>query len=150
MEIRKPDESEYKKILSLSPQALCDGTLGEAKPSDEKVRQLIQPLLHKGSYYLIAAEGGKLMGWIFIGASKDPLTEKICGFIYELFVLAEYRGNGISKRLMETGMKHLKQDGYTEVRLSVYADNPAIKLYKKLGFTPRTISMSMPIQNNEC
>ncbi|MFC0190020.1 GNAT family N-acetyltransferase [Fictibacillus aquaticus] len=145
MEIRKPNDSEYKKVLSLSPQALFDGTLGEVKPSDDKVKQLIDPLLKKGSYYLIATEGDDLMGWILIGTSKDPFTEETYGFIYELFVREEFRGNGISKRLMETGINHLKQDGYSEIRLSVYAGNQAIKLYEKLGFKNRTITMSMPI-----
>ncbi|MFF3021793.1 GNAT family N-acetyltransferase [Gottfriedia sp. NPDC057948] len=145
MEIRKPNESEYKKILSLSPQALFDGTLGEAKPSDEKIKQLIEPLLQKGSYYLIASENDNLMGWILIGASKDQLTEKKYGFIYELFVLEQFRGNGISKPLIDSGIEHLKQDGYSEVRLSVYAGNQAIKLYEKTGFKNRTITMSMPI-----
>jgi ribosomal protein S18 acetylase RimI-like enzyme len=145
MEIRKPNESEYKKVLSLSPQAVFDGTLGEVKPSDEKVKQLIERLLQKGSYYLIATEGDNLMGWILIGTSKDHFTEKKYGFIYELFVLEEFRGNGISKRLIETGVEHLKQDGFSEVRLSVYAGNQAIKLYEKLGFKDKTITMSMPI-----
>jgi ribosomal protein S18 acetylase RimI-like enzyme len=145
MEIRKPNESEYKKVLSLSPQALFEGTLGEAKLSDEKVKQLIEPLMQKGSYYLIATEGDNLMGWILIGTRKDQFTEKIYGFIYELFVLEEFRGNGIAKQLMETGIEHLKQDGCSEVRLRVYAGNQAIKLYEKLGFKNRTITMSMHI-----
>ncbi len=145
MEIRKPNDSEYRKILSLSPQAVFDGTLGEVKPTDEKIKQLIDPLLQKRSYYLIASEDDILQGWILIGASKDQLTEKKYGFIYELFVLEEFRGNGISKRLMESGMEHFKQDGYSEVRLSVYAGNQAIKLYEKLGFKNRTITMSMSI-----
>ena len=145
MEIRKPNNSEYKKVLSLSPQALFEGTLGEAKPSDEKVKQLIEPLLQKGSYYLIAAKGDTLMGWILIGTSKDQFTEKIHGFIYELYVLEEFRGNGISKQLMETGIEHLKQDGYSEVRLRVYVGNQALKQYEKLGFKNKAITMSMPI-----
>ncbi|MDR6123538.1 ribosomal protein S18 acetylase RimI-like enzyme [Bacillus sp. SLBN-46] len=145
MEIRKPNDLEYNMILSLSPQALFAGTLGEAKPSDEKVKQLIEPLLQKGSYYLIATEGDNLMGWILIGTNKDQLTEKMCGFIYELFVLEEFRGNGISKQLMETGIEQLKLYGFSEVRLSVYAGNQAIKLYEKLGFKNKIITMSMPI-----
>lgn len=145
MEIRKPNYLEYKKVLSLSPKALFDGTLGEAKPTDEKVKQLIERLLQKGSYYLIATEGDNLMGWILIGTSKEQFTEKIYGFIYELFVLEKFRGNGISKQLMKTGIEHLKQDRYSEVRLSVYAGNQALKLYEKLGFKNRTITMSMQI-----
>ncbi|PEC47685.1 hypothetical protein COJ46_04510 [Bacillus sp. AFS077874] len=86
-----------------------------------------------------------VMGWILIGTSKDQLTEKKYGFIYELFVLEQFRGNGISKPLIDSGIEHLKQDGYSEVRLSVYAGNQAIKLYEKTGFKNRTITMSMPI-----
>ncbi|ARP42716.1 putative N-acetyltransferase YdgE [Geobacillus thermodenitrificans] len=145
MEIRKPNDAEYKKILSLSPQALFEGTLGEVKLSDEKAKQLIEALLQKGSDYLIATEDDHLMGWILIGTKKDQLTETIYGFIYELFVLEEFRGNGISKRLLEAGIEHLKREGYSEVRLSVYAGNQAMKLYEKLGFKHRTITMSMNI-----
>ncbi|WP_053362379.1 GNAT family N-acetyltransferase [Bacillus sp. FJAT-27251] len=145
MEIRKPKDLEFKTILSLSPQAVYDGTLGDVKPSDEKVNQLIEALLQKGSYYLIATENDILFGWILIGASKDQFTDKKYGFIYELFVLEEFRGNGISKQLMEKGIEHLKKEGYSEVRLSAFAGNQAIKLYEKLGFYIRTVTMSMPI-----
>ncbi|PGL70124.1 GNAT family N-acetyltransferase [Bacillus sp. AFS055030] len=145
MDIRKPNDSEYRMILSLSPKALFEGTLGEVIPTDEKIKQLIDPLLQKGCYYLIAKKEDILLGWILIGTSKDQLTEKKYGFIYELYVLEEFRGNGISKRLIESGMEHLKQDGYSEVRLNVYAGNHAIKLYEKLGFINRTLTMGRSI-----
>ena len=85
------------------------------------------------------------MGWILIGTSQDQFTDKISGFIYELFVLEEFRGNGISKRLMRTAIDHLRQDGYAEVRLSAFAENQAIKLYQKMGFNIRTVTMSLPL-----
>ncbi|MFS0784593.1 N-acetyltransferase family protein [Bacillus sp. 1P06AnD] len=145
MDIRKPSDLELQRILSLSPQAVFDGTLGEVRPTNQKIEQLIEPLLRKGNYYLIAIENDRLMGWILIGSSKDQFTDKINGFIYELFVLEEFRGKGISKMLMRTGIDYLKQDGYSEVRLSAFAGNQAIKLYEKLGFNLRTITMSLPI-----
>lgn len=135
MDVRKPNDSELEMIISLSPQALFDGTLGEVMPTNEKIKRLVEPLLDKGSYYLIATENAELMGWILIGASKDQFTDKMNGFIYELFVLEEYRGNGVSKQLMRTAIDHLRQDGYSEVRLSAFSGNPAIKLYEKMGFT---------------
>ncbi|PFB97385.1 GNAT family N-acetyltransferase [Bacillus cereus] len=145
MEIRKPNDSELKNIILLSPQAVFDGTLGEVKPTNEKIKHLVEPLLEKGSYYLIATENDKIMGWILIGASKDQFTDKMNGFIYELFVREEFRGDGISKRLMRTAIEHLRQDGYSEVRLSAFTGNKAIKLYEKMGFNIRTVSMSLPL-----
>ncbi|MEK5431256.1 GNAT family N-acetyltransferase [Lysinibacillus sp. FSL R7-0073] len=145
MDIRKPTDSELKKVLTLSPEAVFDGTLGEVKPTNEKVEQLVKTLLNKGSYYLIAAEGDKLMGWILLGESKDQFTDKLNGFIYELFVIEEFRGHGISKHLMKTAIDHLKQGGYSEVRLSAFAGNKAIKLYEKMGFNVRTVTLSLPL-----
>ena len=87
VDIRKPSESEFEKVISLSPQALFDGTLGEVMPTNEKIKRLVEPLLEKGSYYLIATENDELMGWVLIGASKDQFTDKMNGFIYELFVI---------------------------------------------------------------
>ena len=145
MDIRKPNDFELKKVLSLSPQAVFDGTLGEVEPTKEKIDQLVKPLLEKGSYYLIATENDQLMGWILIGTGKDQFTNRMNGFIYELFVLEEFRGNGISKLLMRAGIDHLKQDGYSEIRLSAFAGNQAINLYEKLGFSIRTITMSLQL-----
>lgn len=145
MEIRKPNDSELKNIILLSPQAVFDGTLGEVNPTIEKIKHLVEPLLEKGSYYLIATENDKIMGWILIGGSKDQFTDMMNGFIYELFVREEYRGNGISKRLMRTAIDDLRQDGYSEVRLSAFAGNQAIKLYEKIGFNIRTVSMSLQL-----
>lgn len=145
MEIRKPNDSELKNIILLSPQAVFNGTLGEVKPTNEKIKHLVEPLLEKGSYYLIATENDKLMGWVLIGTSKDQFTDRINGFIYELFVREEFRGNGISKQLMRIAIDQLKQDGHSEVRLSAFAGNQAIKLYEKMGFNIRTVSMSLPL-----
>lgn len=145
MDIRKPNDLELKKVILLSPQAIFDGTLGEVKPTNEKVKRLVEPLLEKGSYYLIATENDKIMGWILLGTSKDQFTDKMNGFIYELFVIEEFRGNGISKRLMRTAIDHLRKDGYTEVRLSAFAENQAIKLYEKMGFNIRTVAMSLQL-----
>ena len=56
MEIRKPTDYELQKVLSLSSQAVFDGTLGEVRPTNQKIKQLVEPLLAKGGYYVIAIE----------------------------------------------------------------------------------------------
>jgi ribosomal protein S18 acetylase RimI-like enzyme len=145
MSIRKPNEVEIEKILTLSPQAISEGTLGEANLTIEKAKQIIEPLLKKGSYYLICTENNIITGWILIGGSKDKFSNKAVGFIYELFVLEEYRGRGISKQLIKAGIEQLKQEGYSEIRLSVFDGNQAIKIYESLGFKKRTITMSISL-----
>ncbi|MBF0708910.1 GNAT family N-acetyltransferase [Alkalihalobacillus hwajinpoensis] len=145
MDIRKPNEVEIEKIIALSPQAIFEGTLGEAEPTIEKAKQLVESLLKKGSNYLISTENDVITGWILIGGSKDQFSDKKLGFIYELFVIEECRGKGISKQLISTGIEQLKQEGYSEIRLSVFDGNQAIKIYESLGFKNRTISMSISL-----
>lgn len=143
MEIRKPDLVELESILQLSPQALFEGTLGRVRPTDEKVKQLVEPLLGKGCYYLIVTEEEKLMGWILIGPSKDQFSDEIIGFIYELYVTQDFRGKGISKHLMKSAIEQLKSEGYPEIRLGVFAGNQAMNLYKQMGFSERNVTMSL-------
>ncbi|WII36557.1 GNAT family N-acetyltransferase [Paenibacillus thiaminolyticus] len=143
MEIRKPNNAELETILKLSPQALFEGTLGRVRPTEEKIKRLVEPLIEKGCCYLIAAEQNTLTGWILIGSAIDQFTDETIGFIYELYVIQEFRGKGISKRLMKSAMEHLQAEGYREVRLGVFAGNHAIELYKQMGFTERNTTMSL-------
>jgi ribosomal protein S18 acetylase RimI-like enzyme len=146
MNIRKAESSELKTIMSLSPQAIFDGTLGEARPSNSKVESLVKPLLEKGSFYLVAAEKGEIFGWLLLGTATDPFTDQVSGFIYEIYIRKEYRGKGFSKELMNAAIQHFQQEGYAEVRLSAKAENPAVQLYEKAGFKTRTVSMSLKLK----
>lgn len=50
-----------------------------------------------------------------------------------------YRGQGIGRQLMEMAIAHT--DG--NIALHVEADNPAKKLYQKLGFTNKYLEMRL-------
>ncbi|QTM99006.1 GNAT family N-acetyltransferase [Sediminibacillus dalangtanensis] len=142
MEIRKPDESEQELILSLSPQAVQEGTVGESAPDTDKAKKLIESVLQKGGCYWAAFEQDQLLGWSLVGKGKDSFTDRPFGFVYELFVLPGYRGKGIAEQLLNAVCDQLKSAGYPEVRLSVHAQNRAIELYQKMGFTEKTITMN--------
>lgn len=146
MDIRQPNDVEMETIRELSPQSIFAGTLGAVMPTKEKIDNLITPLLERGSYYLIAVEDTTLMGWILVGTNKDQFTDSINGFIYELYVIEAYRGNGISKRLLTAAINQLREEGYDEVGLNVFSGNDdAIQLYEKMGFNVKTFSMSLPL-----
>lgn len=146
MNIRKADRSELNAIISLSPQAIYDGTLGEVMPSREKVENLVQPLLDKDGFYFIAVEKEEILGWVLVGTTKDQFTEKPIGFIYELYIRQAYRGKGHSKRLMNAAIGHFQEEGYAEVRLSAKAENPAVLMYENMGFATRAVSMSLNLK----
>lgn len=145
MNIRKADPSDLKIIFPLSPQAIFDGTLGEVMPSEEKASSMAKALLDRGGFYLLAVEQDEILGWVLAGTTKDSFTEKPIGFIYELYIRKQYRGQGHSKPLMKSAIEHFQQQGYTEIRLSARVGNRAIRMYEDIGFTAKTVSMSLTL-----
>ena len=45
-----------------------------------------------------------------------------------------YRGNGIGTVLMQTMLYELRDRGFRQASLSVQKENPAVRLYERLGF----------------
>lgn len=57
-------------------------------------------------------------------------------------MFSEYRGRGLSRKLMEAGIKEL-QEKYSEVRLNVFAGNFAKEMYEDFGFVERQVIMTL-------
>ncbi len=49
-------------------------------------------------------------------------------------LLPEYRNQGLGTQLLEQFLAHLQEKGYSAVSLSVSSGNPAIRLYRRVGF----------------
>lgn len=62
----------------------------------------------------------------------DALTPEL-----SIAVVPEYRGVGIGRCLMTSMLVELRLHGNPQVSLSVETDNPALQLYKSLGFVAR-------------
>lgn len=89
--------------------------------------------------FLVAEAGGKVVGYnmcrIEFGISNLRREFVRKGHVISIAVLEDYRGLGIGHRLMEDGMKNVRESGATEIYLEVRQSNlPAIQLYRKLGF----------------
>ncbi|MEI4802165.1 GNAT family N-acetyltransferase [Bacillus sp. NPDC077411] len=141
--IQRATESDVEKILVHSAESLYEGTMKTSKFSQEKVLEITTPLLEKGAYYLVIKQDNILKGWVLIGSNKDYFSGEEIGFIYELYVLHPYRGQGFSRQLMRVAVDELDKLGYSEIRLNVFAGNFAKELYKEMGFVERQVVMSL-------
>ncbi|OSX86893.1 hypothetical protein BTJ45_06015 [Bacillus mycoides] len=141
--IKKASKNDLNEILTKSDNALYEGTAKTFKPTRERVKEIVQIALEQGAYYLVSKDDDNLKGWILIGSGKDYFSQESVGFIYELYILPEYRGQKLSKKLMKAGIDELSLKGHKEIRLNAHVKNFARELYKEFGFVDRQISMSL-------
>lgn len=65
------------------------------------------------------------------------------GFMY---VRPDFRGQGVSQKILEALITWVKARGITEVRLDVYDENAAAKrAYQKFGFRPNLLEMRLEL-----
>lgn len=107
---------------------------------DEKIaiQKAIDYVFQAGGRIVIAKEEDQIMGAVVINATgmSDYIPENILVYIA---IHRDFRGKGIGKSLMKEALNDLVGD----VALHVEANNPAIHLYKSLGFTNPYLEMRL-------
>lgn len=92
----------------------------------------------KGGFVLYALQENKLVGVLTM------IETGMSGYIPENFLVyvavdADLRGQGIGGKIIEKALQHTKGD----VALHVEYDNPAKKLYERLGFSTKYAEMRL-------
>jgi len=88
---------------------------------------------------ILALNQGKPIGYCWTEAERDQgsSTGKSKGRIYMLGVDADYRGEGLGKKLLRLGLLHLRSKGRELIDITVDNQNiVAVTLYRSLGFQP--------------
>lgn len=82
--------------------------------------------------YVAEDEAGQIVGYISGGLNRDddPVYKSE---LYAIYILQEYQGQGLGRRLTLTLVKRLVQAGFQSMILWVLAVNPARHFYEALG-----------------
>jgi [ribosomal protein S18]-alanine N-acetyltransferase len=110
-------------------------------PHDDIMRCLdyaLNKAAEKGGFTVTAKENGKIVGAVVINKTgmSGYIPDNILVYIA---VDASQRGKGLGKKLMTEAINRAKGD----IALHVEPDNPAKKLYEKLGFTNKYLEMRL-------
>ena len=100
---------------------------------------------------VVAATEKKIIGsgYARIENAKPYLKHRQHGYLGFMYVLPDYRGKGVNKKIITALAKWCASKNITELRLDVYQNNEAaIKAYEKTGFTKHMIEMRMELNNN--
>lgn len=90
----------------------------------------------------VLEEGGQIIGFMVI----DLDIESRKGVLNWVFVEEAYRGLGYGGRLMDWAMEEFNAIHAEQIDLNVVCGNPAVGLYEKYGFLPRTLQMTKCIK----
>lgn len=83
---------------------------------------------------LVAVVGGRVIGacWARTTDEYGHIDDKTPTFSISLY--APYRSRGIGGSMMRAMLDELRAAGYDRASLSVQKENPALRLYRRLGF----------------
>jgi len=102
---------------------------------------------------LLAKKDGCTLGYVFIqlvNIQLPMMTERTYIYINDLAVLEKYRNNGIASLLLKHIEKMAQEMGAAKIELAVHVfSSNAIQLYKKNGYTSRTIRMEKELEEVE-
>ncbi len=95
-----------------------------------------------GGYVLIGLEKGEMVGAVVVNKTgmAGYIPENILVYIA---VHRQYRGKGFGKQLMKAAI----QDAEGAIALHVEPDNPARRVYEKLGFSSKYLEMRLTQDN---
>ena len=87
-----------------------------------------------GDLGVVAQQNGQIIGaaWTRIIPAYGHINDETPELA--ISVLPEFRGYGIGTKLMKKLFDVLRNNGYKKTSLSVQKDNPAVRLYQRLGY----------------
>jgi len=140
IEIKKPDIQDAGDIIKVNKETwktsyrgiVSDEYLDSLDSLDEKRIGRSKKQIQDNNPYLIALVNGKIVGMLMYGKSRDDKhTES--GEINAIYVLKEYQGNGIGKKMFLEAVKYLVNENYDSMIIGCLAGNPSNNFYIKMG-----------------
>lgn len=114
------------------------------RKTEKHVRRTVRTHIRRGAV-LVAEKEGRLVGFVLVSRARFVLdTSRTTGAITDIYVEPDERRRGIGSRLLASALEWLKARGYVRVLLNVSTNNPARRLYERVGF--RSFSESMEIE----
>ena len=111
-----------------------------AKTLPQRVSYWTNTIQSGDSTLLVAELDKQVIGWISVGASRDPdAAMDNAGEVMALYVLEEHWQTGIGRALWNAGLQSLNEQRHSRLTLWVLVRNDrAIRFYRKAGWAEET------------
>jgi ribosomal protein S18 acetylase RimI-like enzyme len=111
--------------------------LDEGKPSRRRLMKLFDDAVAGDSSFRLffALVGDDLCGMVSLAIAPTTQAAGCFAYLDDVFVLEQYRGQGIGAELVREALKNARKSGCVRVELGTRRDNVhARRLYERLGF----------------
>lgn len=96
---------------------------------------------------LVAKTDDKAIGLVAWYIENEPEFSEPYGYISDIVVSQDHRGQGIGQQLLDMTLRHIKAAGVKRVHLGVLVGNTATKkFYRKNGFADYSIEMTKALK----
>jgi ribosomal protein S18 acetylase RimI-like enzyme len=133
--VRLAAAEDWQAFLVLA-DALYD-ELGEERPPKHRLMKLFDDAVAPASSFKLffAVVGDELCGMLSLAIVSTTQGAGCFGYLDDVFVLKQYRSQGIGAKLMREAVGYARKSGCVRVELGTRRDNiHARRLYERLGF----------------
>lgn len=140
IEIRKANINDTKDIADVNLNTWCISYKGivpdemikkRLNQRDNYIKRL-ENRINNGELFYVAVFDDRIVGMMSIGESTNNDYPNV-GEILTLYLLNEYHGLGIGKKLLRYGFRELVKLGYQNAIICCLKENPTCKFYEHMG-----------------
>lgn len=102
------------------------------KNEEERVKNSFDNFDEKDNHQYVLEVDNKIVGFISVGPTEEQDYTN-CGEIHAIYIINGYKGYGFGKKLIETGIKELKNMGYDKMIIACLDGNKTNDFYKHIG-----------------
>lgn len=102
------------------------------KNEKERAKNCFEDFNEKTNHQYVLEVENKIVGFINVGAS-DEIDFNNYGEIFALYIINGYKGFGFGKKLIEVGIKELKNMGFNKMIIGCLEENKSNEFFKHIG-----------------
>ena len=99
---------------------------------EERAKNSYNNFDEKENHQYVLEVDNKIVGFVNVESSDETDYEN-CGEIHAVYIINGYKGYGLGKKLIETGIEELKSMGFNKMVIGCLVGNPSNEFYEHIG-----------------